>query len=82
MYISTLIHFFFLNNKGMLLTPFSFIWVLQMLKGYSKFLINIYLGIFVIQLGIFVKVKTLLTNDTFYTLNNIFLTTDFVLRSN
>ena len=40
---------------GMLLTPLSFIRVLQMLIGYSKFLINIYLGIFVFQLGIFVN---------------------------
>ena len=31
----------------MLPTPFSFIWVLKMLIGYSTFLINIYLGIFV-----------------------------------
>ena len=33
-----------------------------MLIGYSTFLINIYLGILVFQLGIFVNVKTLLTN--------------------
>ena len=46
---------------GILPTPFSFIRVLQMLIGYSTFLINIYLGILVFQLGIFVNVKTLLT---------------------
>ena len=46
----------------MLPTPFSFIWVLQMLMGYSTFLILFYLGILVFQLGIFVNVKTLLTN--------------------
>ena len=33
-----------------------------MLIGYSTFLINIYLGILVFQLGIFCNVKTLLTN--------------------
>ena len=46
----------------MLPTPFSFIWILQMLIGYSTFLKNIYLGVLVFQLGIFVNVKNLLTN--------------------
>ena len=55
----------------MLPTPFSFIWVLQMLIGYLTFLINIYLGILVFQLGIFVnivcKVLTFkIPIDTFY----------------
>ena len=67
----------------MLSTPFSFIWVMQMLIGYSTFLINIYLGILVFQLDIFVNVKTLLTNS--YILShccyehNMLLTIDFVL---
>ena len=38
----------------MLPTSFSFIWVLQMLIGYSTFLKNIYFGILFFQLGIFV----------------------------
>ena len=42
--ISTLINFL---NNWVLPTPFSFTWVLKMLIGYSTFLINIYLGIFV-----------------------------------
>ena len=42
----------------MLPTPFSFIWVLQMLVGYSTFLRNLYLGSLVFQLGILVNVKT------------------------
>ena len=46
-------HFF--KRLGMLPTPFSFIWALKMLIGYSIFLINIYLGILVFQLGIFVN---------------------------
>ena len=46
----------------MLPTPFSFIWILQMLIGYSTFLKNIYLGVLVFQLGIFVNDKNLLTN--------------------
>ena len=46
----------------MLPTPFSFIWVLQMLMGYSIFLILFYLSVLVFQLGIFANVKTLLTN--------------------
>ena len=42
----------------MLLTPFSFIWVFQILIGYSKFLKNAYLRIqFFFHLGIFVDVK-------------------------
>ena len=43
----------------MLLTNFSFIWVLQISIWYLTFLMNIYLGILVFQLGIFVNVKTL-----------------------
>ena len=39
-----------------------------MLIGYSTFLINIYLGILVFQLGIFVMLKLYLTIDTFYVL--------------
>ena len=42
----------------MLLTSFSFIWVFQILIGYSKFLRNVYLHICFFQLGIFVAVKT------------------------
>ena len=42
----------FFEQLGMLPTLFSFIWVLQMLIGYSRFLINIYLGILVFRLGI------------------------------
>ena len=42
----------------MLLTPFSFIWIFQILIGYSKFLRNTYLHILLFQLGIFVDVKT------------------------
>ena len=43
---------------GMLLTPFSFIWVFQILIGYSKFLRNAYLRIFFFFLiGIFVMLK-------------------------
>ena len=38
----------FFEQLGMLPTPFSLICVLQMLIGYSTFLINIYLGILVI----------------------------------
>ena len=38
---STLIHFF--EQLGILLTPFSFIWVFQILIEYSKFLRNAYL---------------------------------------
>ena len=45
----------FFKRLGMLPTPFSFIWALKMLIGYSIFLINIYLGILVFQLGIFVN---------------------------
>ena len=39
-----------------------------MLIGYSTFLINIYLGILVFQLGVFVNVKTYIPIDTFYVL--------------
>ena len=46
------------KGPGMLPSPFSFIWVLQMQIGNSTFQINIYLSIFVFQLGIFVNVKT------------------------
>ena len=53
---STLINF--LNNW----VCYSFLWVLQMLIGYSTLLMNIYLGIVVFQLGVFVNVNTLLTN--------------------
>ena len=65
----------------MLSTPFSFIWVLQMLIGYSTFLINIYLGILVFQLRIFVNVKTLLNYMLSYYCyeHNMLLTIDFVL---
>ena len=51
--VSTLIIFF--GTIGYF-TPF-FIWLLQMLIGYSTFLINIYLGILDFQLVIFVKCK-------------------------
>ena len=45
----------------MLLTPISFIWVFQILIGYSKFLRNADLRILIFfQLGIFVDVKTFL----------------------
>ena len=69
----------------MLPTTFSFIWVLQMLIGYSTFLINIYLGILVFQLSIFVNIKTFL--PIWYILchccyeHNMLLIIDFVLRS-
>ena len=59
----------------MLPTPFSFIWVLKMLIGYSTFHINIYLGIFVsvknLQLIQFVSYC--------YYEHNMLLTTHFVL---
>ena len=42
----------------MLPSPFSFIWVLQLLIGYTTILINIFGGILVFQLGVFVIVKT------------------------
>ena len=42
----------------MLPTPFSFIWVFQILIGYSKFTKTEYLRILGFQLGIFVNVKT------------------------
>ena len=42
----------------MLLTPFSFTWVFQVLIGYSKFLRNAHLRILLFQLGIFIDVKT------------------------
>ena len=57
----------YFEQLGMLPTPFSFMWVLQMLIGYSTFLINIFWGIIVFQLGIFVNVKTL-PIDTMYVL--------------
>ena len=53
----------FFEQMGTLPIPFSFIWVLQMLIGYSTFLINIFFGsILVFQLGIFVNVNILLTS--------------------
>ena len=72
----------------MLLTHFSFIWVLQMLIGYSTFLINIYRGILIFQLGIFVNVKTLLNYQLIHFMSyccfkhNILLKIDFVLSDN
>ena len=45
----------FFEQLGMLTTPLSFIWVLQMLIGYSTFLINIYFGILVFSIGYFCK---------------------------
>ena len=42
----------------MLLTPFSFIWVFQILIGYSKFLRNAYLRIFIFFNRYFRDVKT------------------------
>ena len=41
----------------MLPSPFSFIWVLQILIGYSKFLRNVYLGILVFSIR-YKNVKT------------------------
>ena len=41
----------------MLPTPFSFIWVFQILIGYSELLRNAYMRIFFFQLSIFVNVK-------------------------
>ena len=35
------------EQLGLLPTPFSFIWVLQMLIGYLTLLINIYLGVLI-----------------------------------
>ena len=69
----------------MLLTPFPFIWVLQMFIGYSTFLINIYFGSLVFQLGIFVNVKNVLTKCYSLCLIaamniNMLLTTDFILN--
>ena len=63
----------------MLLIHFSFISVLQMLIEYSAFLINIYLGILVFHLGIFVNVKTFLTNSYILCLIVALNITDFVL---
>ena len=42
----------------MLLTPFSFIWVFQILILYSKILRNAYLRILLIHLSIFIDDKT------------------------
>ena len=42
----------------MLLTSFSFIWVFQILIGYSKFLRNAYLRILLFSIGYFKDVKT------------------------
>ena len=50
-----------------------------MLIGYSSFLINIYLGILVFQFGIFVNVKTLLTNWYILCLTAAMNITDFIL---
>ena len=56
----------------MLLTPFSFIWVFQILIGYSKFLRNAYLRILLFSIGYFVDVKTFrfwthsLTNECYF----------------
>ena len=50
-----------------------------MLIGYSAFLINIYLGILVFHLGIFVNVKTFLTNSYILCLIVALNITDFVL---
>ena len=68
---------------GMLPTPFYIqFWVLQMLIGYSTFLINIYLVIWLFNLGIFVNVKNLqLIQFVSYCCyeHSMLLTTDFVL---
>ena len=42
----------------MLLTPFSYIWVFQILIGYSKFLRNAYLHILLFSFGYFCRCKT------------------------
>ena len=55
-YNITLINFF--GQLGMSLTPFSSIWVFQILIGYSKFLLNAYKPILLFSIGYFVDVKT------------------------
>ena len=45
----------FFEQLGMLLPPFSFTWVFQILIAYSNFLRNVYLRILLFSIGYFRK---------------------------
>ena len=49
----------------MLLTSFSFIWIFQILIGYSKFLRNAYLRILLFSTGYFCRCQNFPVLDTF-----------------
>ena len=49
----------------MLLTPFSFIWVFQILIGYSKFLRNAHLPILLFSIGFLVDIKISMIRQTY-----------------